>query len=95
MGLIVGQHLLAQAYRLTEIEEPTEACDMLLNDGPFRRIQNQVRGQRRHLAVVSHLIGLQRVLYRVAPLWVEYDQAKKRFVKPPQLPAAGSRRPAA
>src|SRR5437868_3087055 len=37
--------------------------------------------------------GVGRYLYRLAPLWVDYDTAKKRFTKQPQLPALA--RPAA
>ncbi len=37
--------------------------------------------------------GVGRYLYRLSPLWVDYDVAKKRFVKQPQLPTLA--RPAA
>jgi len=39
--------------------------------------------------------GIGRYLYRVAPLWVDYDATKKRFLKTPQLPATTPVRPAA
>src|SRR5262245_3706739 len=39
--------------------------------------------------------GVGRYLYRLAPIWADYDAQKKRFAKPPQLPAAGPARPAA
>ncbi len=32
--------------------------------------------------------GVGRFLYRLPSQWVDYDPQKKRFVKPPQLPAA-------
>ena len=32
--------------------------------------------------------GVGRYLYRLAPLWVDYDSQRKQFAKPPQLPAS-------
>lgn len=34
--------------------------------------------------------GIGRYLYRVLPVWAEYDPAKKQFPHPPQLSGAGS-----
>jgi len=32
--------------------------------------------------------GVGRYLYRLAPLWTDYDPQRKQFAKPPQLPAS-------
>ena len=49
----------------------------------------------RHKAAVSDALkraavkwGVGRYLYRVAPIWADYDPAKKRFVRQPELPTA-------
>lgn len=57
-------------------------------------------GDRRKSAVSDALkraavkLGIGRYLYRVAPIWADYDQTKKRFVQTPQLPAARQFTPA-
>jgi hypothetical protein len=35
-------------------------------------------------------IGIARYLYRLPAQWVDYDPAKRRFLKTPQLPQEGS-----
>ena len=47
----------------------------------------------RHKAAVSDALkraavkwGIGRYLYRVAPIWADYEPAKKRFVRQPELP---------
>src|SRR4029077_17646209 len=30
--------------------------------------------------------GVGRYLYRLAPMWVDYDSQRKQFARPPQLP---------
>jgi hypothetical protein len=38
-------------------------------------------------------LGIARYLYRLAPLWVDYDPKSKRFLKTPQLPEVVARKP--
>ncbi len=52
----------------------------------------------RHKAAVSDglkraavKVGIGRYLYRQEPIWADYDQKKKKFAKPPRLPASASR----
>lgn len=55
----------------------------------------------RHKAAVSDSLkraavkwGIGRYLYRLAPIWADYDPAKKRFVRQPDLPPAAATTPA-